>query len=210
MPPKKNAGKKRSGKGKRKGRAKKPSGYLKTIRWSNRDTTNNCHFNLPGIATGVYSLTTTFNLSDLAGSGELKSLFDNYRIIKVIYRWVLRRDPDYTTVSPGSNVRVMWVHDFNDQIAISSNQMRQNANCKEVILSDNRYHTKWYTLNPASLVTNYISSVSSAYLPKWKQWTDTTYDTMPHYGIKYNIEQLYTGTNLQFECKYIVECKGVS
>lgn len=79
------------------------SGYLKTVRWSNRDTTNLCHQLIPGTSTGAPSaiLTTVFYLSDLANSGEFTALFDNYRINKVLYRWVLRKD-SYTETNPAA------------------------------------------------------------------------------------------------------------
>lgn len=186
-------------------------GYLNTVRWSNRDTTNLCHFTITGSASGAPApLTTTFNLGDVAGSGDFQNTFDNYVIKKVLYRWVLRRDPSVGS-TPSSYPRILWVHDFNDQVAPASfAQLRQYANCREITLNDDKFQSRWYSLNPATLPLTYVTSVSSATGPKWRQWFDTSVATVPHYGLKYAVDQLYTGVTILLEAKYVMSFKGVN
>lgn len=187
------------------------SGYLSTVRWSNRDTGNYCHFTISGSAGGTSTImTTTFNLSDVAGSNEFTALFDNYCIKKVLYRWILRRDPAQGS-TPGVPPRVIWVHDFNDQVAPATiAQLRQNANCREIFMNENTMRSRWYSLNAATLPLSYVSSVTSATGPKWRQWYDTSASTVPHYGLKYAVDGLYTGMTILLEAKYVMEFKGVS
>lgn len=186
------------------------SGYLSTVRWSNRDTTNLCHFTITGSAGGTsVPLTTTFNLGDVASVNDFANTFDQYMIKKVLYRWVMRRDQANGSTA-GAFPRILWVHDFNDQLAPASfAQLRQYANCRETTLNDNKFQTRWYTLNAATLPLTYVSSVTSATGPKWRQWFDTSSPTVPHYGLKFGVDQLYTGITILLEVKYILAFKGV-
>lgn len=191
-------------------RVRKTTKTLSTVRWSNRDNTNLCHFATTGNATGqVLPLTTTFNLSDVAGSGEFQSLFDNYMIPYILYRFVMRRDT--VAGSTNANPRIVWVHDFNDQVAPATYaQLRQYANCREFNFSDAYPQTKWHRLNVASLPLTYINSVTSATGPKWRQWFDTAASTVPHYGLKWAADQLYTGQTILLEAKIVMAFKGIS
>lgn len=186
------------------------SGYLTTVRWSNRDTTNLCHFAITGSAGGTtVPLTTTFNLGDVASVNDFANTFDQYMIKKVLYRWVLRRDPNQAS-TVGAFPRILWVHDFNDQVAPASfAQLRQYANCREITLNDNMFQSRWYTLNAATLPLTYVTSLTSATGPKWRQWFDTSAPTVPHYGLKYACDQLFTNMTILLEVKYVLAFKGV-
>ena len=162
------------------------TGFFKVMRWSNADSTNNCAAQYNGndlVPSGDQS--HLISLAHMSGAGELVSLFDNYRIIKVLYRWVITRNPDQATAAGNKGVypRLVWRHDFNDSTPISRTQMYQASNIKEVFFSDNYQKTRWYSLSPASLVQMYESGTSTAYQPKWRQWMDTADQAAPHYGI---------------------------
>lgn len=193
---------------------KAASGQIKILRWSSKDATNNCHKVLTGNdALPALDGSEVFTLGDLNGSAEIQSLFDNYRILKVKYRWVCVRDPSTaptTAANKGIYPRIVWKHDFNDQVVINRTQMYQNANIKEMYFTDSYMKTRWYTLNPAVDMTTYVSAVASAYSPKWRQWLDTTYPAVPHYALKYCYSDLYAGMFLRLEAKIIMECKGIS
>lgn len=186
---------------------------FKLLRWSSADSTNNCHMSLTGNDTVPGSDGATyFSLSNVNASGELVSLFDNFRILKVLYRWVVTRNPDQvtTTANKGVYPRIVWTHDFNDSAPISRAVIYQRANLKEVFLGDNMQKTRWYTLNPSVLVQMYESGTATAYQPNWRKWLDTNDNATPHYGIKYSVDQNYTGMTVRMEAKIVLECKGVS
>lgn len=193
--------------------AKPMTGQVKVIRWCNADATNNCALNIVGSdVLPAQDGTAQFTMAQMAGASELVSLFDNYRMLKVLYRWVITRNPDQVTTAANKGVypRLVWRHDFNDGAVITRNQMMQSANIKEVYFGDSYQKTRWYSLNPALLVNAYESATQTAYLPKWRQWMDTNDSAALHYGIKYSFSELYSGCTLRLEAKIIVECKGIS
>lgn len=188
-----------------------PVGQFRCLRWSSKDTGQNVHFWLAGndtVPDGTGA--TTFSLADVNGSGELVSLFDNFRIESVQYRWVLTRDPNQATANKGWSVRVAWSHDFNDSTPVTAAILYQRANLKEVYLNNDKLVSDWYTLKPATLMQAYESAVAAAYQPKWKQWLDTGDNATPHYGIKYMWQNLYAGVNLRLEAKIMMGFKGIS
>lgn len=185
---------------------------FKVMRWSSVDPSN-CHFSIAGSdVVPLIENTAQFALNNVNGFGELVSLFDNYRILKVLYRWVITRNPDQvtTTANKGIYPRVVWTHDFNDASIINRNAIYQRSSMKEFYFGDNKQVTPWYTLNPASLSTMYESAATFAYQPQWRRWMDTNDSSAPHYGIKYSVDNLYLGMGIRMEAKVCIECKGVS
>lgn len=179
---------------------------------STRDGTNQCHTVYAGTATGVSSvLSTTFQFSDMVGSGEVKSLFDNYKINSVKYRWCLSRDEDYTTANPGSYLRIVMCKDYNDQLVPGSSvQLRQYANSMEYVFRGEQSQSRWFTMKPASLQLFYLSSIANSTGPVWGRYIDTTQDTVPHYGLKFAFENFFTGAVLRLEVKINATFKGIS
>lgn len=189
------------------------TGHFKIMRWSAADATNNCHFLIQGndtVPSGTGS--AVFTLANTTAYSELVNLFDNYRITRVMYRWVVTRNPDWntTTGNRGWSVRINWGHDFNDSTPISQSQIYQRAGMREVYLNNAKLTSRWYSLKPASLVQMYESSTATAYQPKWRQWMDTNDSAAPHYGIKFAYDNLFAGPNLRMEAKIYIECKGTS
>lgn len=192
------------------------TGFFRLMRWSNADGTNNCHVTIDPLTLGSSgNYTTVFQLAHLAGNSEIVSLFDNYRITRVQYRWICTRSPDYPGVVgiaglQGLYPRITWVHDFNDATAITRTQMMQHASLKEHFFNDNKQATRWYTLKPSSLTMKYETAALTAYKPEWGSWVDTADSQMWHYGIKYAYSDLQQGIILRLEAKVTIECKGIS
>lgn len=187
-------------------------GIVRVMRWSSKDSVNNCHLLLQGNdalpdTTGA----VTFTLSDVQSYGELQSLFDNYTITRVLYRWVVTRSTDWasTTTNRGWSTRIAWAHDFNDSTPISQANLFQRAGLREVYLNTDRLQTKWFSLKPAILAQMYEGTTLTAYSPKWRQYIDTA-DLAPFYGIKYAVQNLYAGINLRLEAKIFGTFKGIS
>lgn len=189
------------------------TGMIRTVRWSSKDSGNQCHVQYVGNdVNNSADFTAQFSLGDVANFGEFVSLFDNYRITGVKYRWILTRTPDWatTTTLRGYPVRVTWCHDYNDSTSISRLALYQKANLKEVLLDVNKLQTRWYSLRPACLSQIYEGVTGTAYSPKWKQWMDTNDSACPHYGIKGTYSELNAGVGLRLEAKIMMEFKGVS
>lgn len=197
----------------RKKRTGGKSGVIKMLRWCNADSTNNCALNIVGSdALPAQDGTAQFSMSQIAGSTEVQNLFDQARLLKVYYRWVITRNPDQvtTTANKGVYPRLIWRHDFNDAAIVTRTQMMQSANIKEAYFGDNYQKTRWYALNPAMLMVGYESATQSSYTPKWRNWVDTNDLATLHYGIKYCFSELYSGSSLRLEAKFVIECKGIS
>lgn len=193
--------------------AYRSAGKFKVLRWSSADSTNNCQFQFTGSdAVPSTENTVTFAMNQVNGSSELVSLFDNYRILKVMYRWVITRQPDQVTTAANKGVypRIVWTHDFNDSTPITRALIYQRANLKEAFMGDNYQKTRWYSIKPAVLTQMYESGVATAYQPTWRKWLDTSDNATPHYAIKYAISEAYTGMNVRMEAKILMECKGIS
>lgn len=196
----------------RKRRTAQRGGFLRVVRWSSAATPN-VHISLVGNDT-IFSGTaaTTFAMSHVNGFAELVSLFDNFKVTKVMYRWVITRNPDQATAAgnKGYYPRLVWTHDFNDSAPISRDLIYQRANMREAYFNDNMQRTRWYTLKPSVLGQFYETSVATAYSPKWQQWLDTSDNATPHYGIKYAWDNLFAGVNCHMEAKIFMVCKGIS
>lgn len=188
-------------------------GFCKVIRWSNADTTYNSHYTIQGNDV-LFSnaVTLNFNMSNVAAASELVGLFDNFRITKIDYRFVIQRNPDSvtTTANKGIYPRLTWAHDFNDSVVATRNQIMQRANLKEYQFTDSRLQTPWYTLKPSVLAVMYESATQSAYSPKWLTWLDTSDSATNYYGIKLAYDQCYAGMVVLMQCKYHIELKGIS
>lgn len=196
----------------RKRRRTVKGGFLKAVRWSSLAAPN-VHINITGSdALPSGNSATFFYMSNVNGFAEFVSLFDNFTVTRILYRWVITRNPDQvsTTANKGIYPRVVWTHDFNDSAPISRDLIYQRANMKEFYFSDNKQVSKWYSLKPSILATMYESGVANAYSPKWRQWLDTSDNASPWYGIKYAYDNVYTGMNLQMEAKIFMEFKGIS
>lgn len=193
-------------------RKRTPTAALRVIRWSSA-TGQNSHVEITGadlVPSGIG--TSVFRLANMNGFAELVSLFDNYRINRVLYRWVITRNPSEvpTAANKGLYPRLVWTHDFNDQQPISRDLIYQRSNMKEYYFGDNKQVSPWYSIRPASLAVSYESATESAYAPKWGVFMDTSDNNTPHYGIKYAYDQLYGGVTLRMEAKIICECRGIS
>lgn len=186
-------------------------GRCSVLRWSAKDTTNNCHVQYVGNdVNNSADFGITFTVTDAANSTDMTNLFDNYRITRVMYRWVAIRSTDWasTTTLRGYDIRVTWCHDFNSATTISRLAQMQRSNVRECLLNQTKMTSKWYSLKPAVLQQLYEGATTTAYSPKWKQWLDTN-DPAPHYGILGTYSELNAGLGLRLEAKLYFDLKGV-
>lgn len=185
-------------------RSRRSVNTLTTTRFVIRDTIAGSDV-IPGNVKGY-----SFALSDVPASGEFTALFDQYRINKVQYRFVLRRDPDHatTTNNRGYLFRCMFVVDQDDATAPSNfAELQQYPRAREIWLNDNKPVSRWYSLTP-TVVQAIYNGVANAYVPKSKQWVDVTYPSVPMYGLKMVYDQLYAGTDVFVEARYNMSFKN--
>lgn len=151
----------------------------------------------------------TFAMSDLNNSAEFTTLFDQYRIKKVLYRFYISRQVDLATTAANKGIypRLFWVHDYDDSTPLAIPLLSEYTGMKSWQFNESNVRTKWMSISPAKLQEIYRAT-TSAYQPVWKGFLDTTYSNVPHYGVKFSIKDLYAGINLIMETKYIIELKN--
>lgn len=135
------------------------------------------------------NLAYSFSLSDLPNATEIKALYQQYKIKKI----VLTFEPSYnqnalgfwlvTTSSqalPKKFVRV--VHDYEDANALANEaDYLQYANCRNFV------HGQKFKVVLYPKVINYVENSGGAATganPVPSPWLDTDTDTVPHFGIK--------------------------
>lgn len=133
------------------------------------------------------SCAMTFKASDMPQWGAFASLFDTYRINKVVIKMVPQVNSltaaSTTSSSIGANGQFMsTVIDYDDNIALGSySSLLEYENFKE---------TPPYKMHKRAIVPSLSASVyktsgtTIGYSQKKKQWIDASYGDVEHYGIK--------------------------
>lgn len=159
----------------------------------------------PSLAAGL-----TFSLADVPAYTEFTSLFEEYKIAGIAYRFVITRNPDLLAVNKGYIPRVMFCHDHTDSTTPSGfAELQQYPKVKEIWLRTDYPASKWYWLKPNTIDVGYTSGVASNYGVNYKRWIDASNSSTPYYGLKFIYDQLYAGMQLFVECKYYMKFKGV-
>lgn len=158
------------------------------------------------------SASYTFQLNDLPSSSEFTSLFDQYQIVGIKYRWVVTQDPSTNSQTAASRQGafpyIKWVHDHDDSAGATEQQLQQYPRMREFWFSESSKVTRWHYLKPA-VATQAYGTLSNGYVAKWRQYLDCGYPGTPHYGIKAYYNVLNTGVNILMECKYVLKFKSV-
>lgn len=159
-------------------------------------------FTLTGNAAWLpYQGQISYQLSHLAQVSDFSNLFDQYRINKVVTKFWLRIDPGAQAAATASYPKIFYVYDNDDTGLLSQNEMRERAGMRIRVLHPNRPVT--CVSKPAVLSEVYRSAVATTYSPKWKQWIDMSTTDVPHYGLKFNIDDL-TNTNYKVDVETII------
>lgn len=175
-------------------------------RWANNTSGN---FTISGnVAYAPYQAANVYQLDHLPNVSDFANLFDHYRINKIVMRFWLRIDPSASSAATASYPKLYSVIDNDDNTLLSQSQMREHPNCKIQVLQPNRPVVRAFC--PSTLSLSYLSAVASTYTPKWKQWVDMANTGVPHYCLKWNIDD-FTNTNykLDVETCYYFSVKGV-
>lgn len=149
----------------------------------------------------------SFSLGQLPQVSEFTNLFDRYKITHVQLRFFLKIDPSAQTAANASFPKLYFVKDYNDTSTPSNlDELRQHNKCQVRVLNPNRPII--VNIKPAVLSETYRGVATTTYSPKWRQWVDCTHTDVPHYGLKWGIDD-FTNTNykLDIEGKMWFACK---
>lgn len=155
--------------------------------------------NITGGISGAANFGTyTFSLDQLPNYTEFTNLFDQYRINKVVLKLIPQYNQSTFNVGhanntatsgqlSGRNPRFMIVNDYDDDTApVNMDTLRQYANVKVYPVMNNKLIK--HTITPATQMMAYETIGTTGYIPKFKQWINCSDSNVPHYAIKWGIE----------------------
>lgn len=151
----------------------------------------------------------TFAIQDVPGLSDFTSLFDYYMLTGVKVRFTTLLDPNSQAAGNSYFPKIYTAVDNDDDTApLSSDDLRQRSNCKIRWLGPNRSYDIF--LRPKYLKNVYISGVSTGYEIGKQTWLDLSNTNIPHYGLKYVIENLNPdlGQQVQVEVTYYISMRG--
>lgn len=174
-----------------------------------------CASTAPIETNGVYkagAIVTSF--SQLVQSTDFSSLFDQYRIRKVVVTFQLITNPDavyYTNLNNTSSgnatnwyPKLWYIPDYDGGVdeTIASIKERQGVRCR--IMRPNSTIRISYT--PKCRVLTYSTSTSTGYAPKNIK-VDMTDTNVEHYGLKYVVDTNQIDPIDAVPFKFIIEQK---
>lgn len=127
-----------------------------------------------------------FTLSQLPNASEFQNLYDQYRINKILIRFVPNRsESNVQTGTTAGIAQFNTILDYNDATAPTTlNELYEYANWR--MTRGISIHKRLFT--PASV--DFVSGVGGAASgsnPTWKQWLSTSADGIQHFGLKYGL-----------------------
>lgn len=167
--------------------------------------------------TSVASINWTFD--QVAGYSEFVSMYDQYKISKVIMRVQLVNNPDASAgLNSASGTTTNWfpkfwyVRDYDGGGSDTISQLKERQGAKFFVLKPNV--VKNIVIRPMVTVQTYRTSTTTGYSPK-KLYIDMANGTdVPHYGLNYVVDCLGQDPSdtfpfvVRFEYKFYFACKG--
>lgn len=154
-----------------------------------------------------YCNSFAFQLANLPNNTDFTNLFDSYMLSHVQLKFYLSVDPSAQTAATAYQPRMFYCRDHNDATAPATiNELRERGDCQTRVLTVSRPVT--INIKPSVLGEALRTGGLITYIPKYKQWLPTANNDVPHYGLKFAIDDL-TNTNykVNVEATYWLRCK---
>lgn len=170
--------------------------------------------------TGAYQFGGAFQfmLSHVSNVSEITNLFDNYRIKNVIVKVMPQFNSSDVLIGATGYAALPTMHYTIDQddATIPSNRtaVLENSYCKSVRLD--RPFSIVIKPRAQNVIATTAGAASGGMLPSG-QWLDSATQTVPHYGLKFWMDDWNTVTSaspsqpcVKFIVTYTLECKNVT
>lgn len=162
--------------------------------------------------TGTYGVgfSHIFRLSQMPGYTDFTSLFDKYKICKIVYTIMFQCNQ--APINGSSVLPILHLVSDDDDNTIPSGlgELQQRSGCKRRVLGNTVVFK--YTFRPKVASAVYNTPVSTAYAIKGG-YINSDYSDVPHYGIKGLINNLMMTTNnsigITIEPKYYLALREV-
>lgn len=150
-----------------------------------------------------------FNLTAIQGYAELQALFDQWKLMRVSYRFRVYRSPD-TNATAGAAAATLYpvifhVTDQNDSGVGTSASLMEYPGCKVTVLSDAKPVSRWFSFVPKC--SEQLVSAGFA-TPLKAPWLDTSTTSALYYGLKIVLTQATVGINVAVDWRYTVWCRN--
>lgn len=142
-----------------------------------------------------------FRFADIQNHTEFSALFDQYRLNMIIVRFYLKIDPSAQVSGAATFPKLYYRADYDDANTPSGLPELRESN-RTVIKVMNPNYPVTIKIKPAVASALFQSLATTAYSAKWKQWVDILNSSVPHYGLKYAIDDL-TNSNYRVDIEHI-------
>lgn len=163
--------------------------------------------------TGFFGL--DFRFSDIPNVTSMSTLFDSYRINKVVVSFtpVHNISPTNSLGTPADSIPtpLYTIVDYDDSAApTTQTEVEQYETVKQTAA----FRPHYRSLTPAVAQAVYRTGVTFAYMPAYKKWLDLATNDVPHYGLKGMILGNSTPANnakcaWNVRATYYISLKGV-
>lgn len=151
-----------------------------------------------------------FKLDDLPNYTEFTTLFDSYRINKVVLYFSFTGNTNgmYDTYFRNMLPEMLYCIDDDDDTAPTADtsgweQLQQYSRSRFIQIGNRGKSTYTIVIYPSILGMAYNTSITTAYMPIRRRFIDCDNEKVPHYGLKWmvRIPRITIGGN---ECKLAV------
>lgn len=149
-----------------------------------------------------------FKLTDLPNYAEFTSLFQSYRLQKVVVRWIpLNGGSGWNGAGSAANLNagiLASAIDYNDSTAQTVGELQEFRTCR--VWDVYKPHRRTVYPKVGSMV--YLSNVATAYADAKNPWLSTDYPGVPHYSFKLSGTAFPVSTPLgRLQFTYYIQCR---
>lgn len=163
---------------------------------------------LPGNAVyNPYQGALSTSLAQVTNSAEFTALYDQYMITYVKYMFYLEVDPSAQAAASAIYPKLYMTREQDNSTVNSMNEMRERGNLQIRVMNPNRPVVVGF--KPNLLEQQWYNGVTNGFTPVYNKWLDQANANVPHYGLKFNIDNL-TNTNyrVRIEARVWLACKN--
>lgn len=140
--------------------------------------------------------TMQFSLDQLAQYTDMTNFCDRFKITNVIAKFQFNSDSitGYSTATqnqPNIVPSVVWIQDYDDANTLTAVEINAKMGVKRRALNNGSFHA--ISVKPKIAAAAYNGLSTGYTVPKGETWVNTAYPSVPHYGIKGYIENMYLG-----------------
>ena len=148
--------------------------------------------------------TWSFQMSDIPQIASYQSLFEYYRLNKVVVDIAYKNSGNVSAQSASLGAPINEINptlyfkvDHNDVVGDNMNTLLESMKTHKKQLTNARPHFS-LQLKPAIQTEAYKSAIASTYIPKWGQWLSFADPTVPHYGLKLQVQTPTPSSSIDF------------